>query len=116
MADKAIETKVKETKDENGNVVERVTETWVEKLPMELKTRKIEKISHAPVVTEFVENYEDGMPVDTLAEMATNTSTQPKGLSAMKTRITVGTDVFVSYGSYIVIAILLATIAIKMWF
>lgn len=67
------ETKVIETKNEEGIVVERITEEWVEKKPLELKQRVLEKV--APVVLERkTETYVDDKIVNTQIEV-------PEGLN-----------------------------------
>jgi preprotein translocase subunit SecF len=95
MTDKEVETRVREVKDEQGNVIERITETWVEKVPMELKNRVVEKISAVPVVLETkLEVYEDGKMVDSKQESLTGMvkvcegkKEKFKGLADMQDRV-----------------------------
>jgi hypothetical protein len=95
MADKAVETRVREVKDAQGNVIERITETWVEKVPMELKNRLVEKISAVPVVLETnFESYQDGKVVDAkqecltgIAKVCDGKTENFKGLADMKSRV-----------------------------
>lgn len=66
--DRYQETKIQETKNEDGVVVERVTEEWVEKIPLEIKQKVVEKI--VPIIMERrTESYKDGEIVDTTVEM-----------------------------------------------
>lgn len=116
MSDKTVETKVIELKDDNGNVVERITETWVEKVPMELKNRKVERISYAPVVLEaFVENYEDGKIADQADTKGMTAKQALDGLSDMKNRVigAIKTTDVVVYG---IILVLLCIIGYNMFF
>lgn len=95
MNDKLSETRVQEIKDNNGEVVERIVETWVEKVPMELKTRVVEKV--APVVVERkIENYEGDKLMNTNVEVINltsmyvnnvNNNVKIKGLAAMEDRV-----------------------------
>jgi len=114
MSDKAMETKVSEVKNDAGNVVERITETWVEKVPMELKHRKVERISYPTIVEEFVETYEDGQAMSSRSDTSKKSDTPKKemfnGLSDMKNRV-MSSGKIVDFVAYIVIVGLLAAIA-----
>jgi hypothetical protein len=65
--DRHTETRISELKNEAGEVIGRVTETWVEKVPMELQTRTIEKV--APVVmSRTTETYDGEQLVESTTE------------------------------------------------